>query len=1376
MRFAKGLIALSAFVLLQAATANGAKLEFAKSPVTLTPSMGQPFSYDLVSFLKATGTGGVLTWGIRPTPAPPTWVSIPAGTSTLKGAPPAGVTGSFSFVVAVVEMGPGGVPIDGGTSAEFVLNVVSTPNWNVSSVDLGKTLEGNAFTPVDLSKFAVDPSGKPLTFKLEDPSSRFPNWLTLSPKGVITATRVPTRADVGVFNGFSFVATTTSGGSSTVTASGEVVKVFKGPKWVSNPLAISNATEDANYSQSVSGPSFVLYTESESLKFEIFDGINKNWISMTDAGLLQGIPTRANGGLVTLQARVSANYLGVVYKDETTLKFNVNLVNKPPAWSKNPIILPDAYKRTSYGPQDLRSFATDPDPGAALTYSLVSWSGPGSAWATLSAGQLSGIPQTASLGLHEWTVQVSDGEFQVTTKVQVTVRNRPPLCQSPAVLADAFQDADYRFDLRSLAQDPDSDPLTFASVALPTWMKATPDGQLSGKPVEANIGSYSTEFTVADPDGADCRLVVTGKVLRSNWPPVVHTPISFTVKERQTFSVNLNAPQYVEDKDGANTLTFAALAWPPWATLSTTGDLVLAPQFSQISPPVHSLSFTVSDGKATTPGTIQVTVVRDPRPPKWRQDPILFSVVAGNPFSQTLADKVLDLDGLPVTFRQDSGPASAWLTLSASGQMTGLPTEAEVGDNVYKVTAANDGASAQVTVIVRVKSANHSPRWTKKPLLLPDAFVAEAYPPQSIASFATDEDPGDRLSFELLGTASWAFVTTSGLVIGSPALVDVGLTSLVVRVKDSFGAFDDVEVQINVRQRPQRPRWTKAPIDLGTAYAGDRFSFDLVPYVVNPSGKVLSFRKSKVAPAWLSVLATGQVAGTPAITDLGAYTTAFEVSDDSVVWVGVDAFGKVAKRLVPPKLNLSALVFTVRAGDVLEVDLNQPKYVNNPDSDPLKFELLRTESWISVDAAGKLVLKPQVAQIGEHSFPLKITGGSGATDEGPVQVKVLKALAPVTWLENPIRYTTFVNQKFSANLAAKVSNPDGVALSFAKLNGAAWLALDANGALSGVSTKVGEEQFSVSVTPEGRPAVLATVIISTLEVPPTEDGIRIDDPVPGARIDNLWVVDNSPNPCSGESCLIQDLRQSIDEYYAELDRAGVHHYGIYLSSDACLYRKPIKDSRGKVLLSWDDRSWVRSFNDRIDNSPGDTSMSSPMIATWSFLYSQVTSVSSPYFEANVPMEGIFISPSGDQYRNYGWSEISGWGPAKYAQYYLDEHAKAKKPLRISALAVAGSPSYQASVNASGGKYYAYTGSSSVERGIKDFAQQVIFRAFVAAKKRVKLSKVPTDSSSIKVSLAGVPLAANQWRYDATTNEIEVYWYLIDQTKLKAGDRLTIVYR
>ena len=87
-------------------------------------------------------------------------------------------------------------------------------------------------------------------------------------------------------------------------------------------------------------------------------------------------------------------------------------------------------------------------------------------------------------------------------------------------------------------------------------------------------------------------------------------------------------------------------------------------------------------------------------------------------------------------------------------------------------------------------------------------------------------------------------------------------------------------------------------------------------------------------------------------------------------------------------------------------------------------------------------------------------------------------------------------------------------------------------------------------------------------------------------------------------------------------------------------------------------------------------------------------------------------------------------------------------------------------------------SDAVDRAqaLRTYADQVIFRAYVAAKKRIKLSKTPFKPEEIKVSIGNTALPADKWEYDASSNEVVIKWHLIDFATIKPGDKIKIEYR
>lgn len=156
-----------------------------------------------------------------------------------------------------------------------------------------------------------------------------------------------------------------------------------------------------------------------------------------------------------------------------------------------------------------------------------------------------------------------------------------------------------------------------------------------------------------------------------------------------------------------------------------------------------------------------------------------------------------------------------------------------------------------------------------------------------------------------------------------------------------------------------------------------------------------------------------------------------------------------------------------------------------------------------------------------------------------------------------------------------------------------------------------------------------------------------------------------------------------------------------------------------------------------------------------------------------------------------------WKAEDYAKSFIATHSNEKKAYRVSAIApecpslidASGDPTstapenaYRIVVDKTGGKYYATGCDFDMSATLHDYAKRVIFRAFVHAKGRLKLEKTPIETQTIKVWVGNVLLPGNtgavsdKWRYDGSTNEIILYWHLIDQGQINPGDKIKIEYR
>jgi len=311
-----------------------------------------------------------------------------------------------------------------------------------------------------------------------------------------------------------------------------------------------------------------------------------------------------------------------------------------------------------------------------------------------------------------------------------------------------------------------------------------------------------------------------------------------------------------------------------------------------------------------------------------------------------------------------------------------------------------------------------------------------------------------------------------------------------------------------------------------------------------------------------------------------------------------------------------------------------------------------------------------------------------------------------------------------------------------------------------------------------------------------QDSYEIDSPVDDARVENIWVVDNSQSTAK----TIADLKQNIHYYFDDLSNAGVGSKGVLLSSDAQIWDgAPISPQGGSFLISGDEADPVSDFNQRVElgatyDACGNC-FNSP-IWTLHLFYQQLPgliSSSENYFEPGIPAEILMLTAQLDHYPSFSRTVMpfTQYTPQDWLQSFGQLYSAKKKAFRISALAseanalidVTGDPStsaspetYQVMTQATNGTYYATTHSPfNMAEALHDYAAKVIFRAYVHAKNRIPLSLVPADTSAISVQLAGTTLAGCDWTYDATDNVILVDWSKADQGQLQTGDEIQINY-
>jgi hypothetical protein len=187
---------------------------------------------------------------------------------------------------------------------------------------------------------------------------------------------------------------------------------------------------------------------------------------------------------------------------------------------------------------------------------------------------------------------------------------------------------------------------------------------------------------------------------------------------------------------------------------------------------MYGYSFTLNPAKTLQsvhlPSNANVLITAITAVPNWppafsAASYTLASVNAGTSFSGNIATNASDLNGDAIIFAKVSGPA--WLNVAANGTLSGTPANSDANTNSFVVSAADSGgASNTATLFIYV---NGAPSFVAHPFSMPSINAGTAYS-ATIATNATDPNPGDTLTFAKVSGPSWLSVAANGTLSGTP--------------------------------------------------------------------------------------------------------------------------------------------------------------------------------------------------------------------------------------------------------------------------------------------------------------------------------------------------------------------------------------------------------------------------------------------------------------------------------------------------------------------------------------------------------------------------------------------------------------------------------
>jgi hypothetical protein len=292
----------------------------------------------------------------------------------------------------------------------------------------------------------------------------------------------------------------------------------------------------------------------------------------------------------------------------------------------------------------------------------------------------------------------------------------------------------------------------------------------------------------------DGNVVIAAISAVPNWPPTFSAPAYTLASARAGFSYAGNIAADASDLNG-DALTFAKVSGPAWLNVAANGALSGVPANTDAN--TNTFLVSVQDpGGASNTATFFIYVNSAP---SFLANPLTLPAVnAGQSYAGTIATNATDPKPTDtLSFAKVSGPA--WLTVAANGAVSGVPANTDANTNTFVVSVTdNGGLSSTGTVLVYVNAA---PYFIANPFTMPAIVAGQTYA-GTIATNATDPNPGDALTFAKVSGPAWLNVAADGSLSGTPLSPDAGTSTFIVSVTDPGTLSNTATMSIPVEAAP----------------------------------------------------------------------------------------------------------------------------------------------------------------------------------------------------------------------------------------------------------------------------------------------------------------------------------------------------------------------------------------------------------------------------------------------------------------------------------------------------------------------------------------------------------------------------------------------
>lgn len=356
-----------------------------------------------------------------------------------------------------------------------------------------------------------------------------------------------------------------------------------------------------------------------------------------------------------------------------------------------------------------------------------------------------------------------------------TYNHSPVIVSTPITTVNQNEAYDYQFEASEIDA---GDVLTIEAISKPDWMTfsfvpGNSTAQLSGTPGNEDVGTTGINIRVTD-GSVSVNQTFNLEVVNVNDIPVITSSPLLTIDQNSAYSYTVEAV----DPDGDDLVYSAPVKPASFQFDPATQILSGTPTNDDVG--VVDITVRVSDGTEDVDQVFQITVNNVNDAPVISSTPAT-EIFQGEEYKYTVI--ATDPDGDDLTYSAPILPG--WLVFDGNTHRLSGITEDFVGlvDVTIEVT---DGSEKTSQVFqIEVKNVNDLPVITSDPVT--SVRVGESYLYQITA---TDEDPGDELTFIAESIPAWLSLTaasSSAILSGTPGVGDKGTSAVIIKVSDGTG-------------------------------------------------------------------------------------------------------------------------------------------------------------------------------------------------------------------------------------------------------------------------------------------------------------------------------------------------------------------------------------------------------------------------------------------------------------------------------------------------------------------------------------------------------------------------------------------------------------